>query len=110
MRTWRQLKIEAAGVDELSLRDAMKWKGKSLRAKQEIWWGEAGEACKCREQQQETRGVCAAQGAETLGEEPPVGCCAEPLRGGPSLILTNTLQGRNSVLHLIDKVAEAQGS
>lgn len=42
MRSWRQLKIEAAGVDELSLRDAMKWKGKSLRAKQEIWWGEAG--------------------------------------------------------------------
>lgn len=62
------------------------------------------------EQQRETRGVGAARGAETLGEEPAGGCCAEPLRGGPSLILTNTLQGRNSVLHLIGKVAESRGS
>lgn len=69
MRSWRQLKIEAAGVDEMSLRDAIRWKGKSLGGKQEIWWGEAMEwCCKSPEQLRETRGVCAAQGADTLGE------------------------------------------
>lgn len=43
MRDWRQLKIEVTSVDEMSLRDAIKWKGRCIRGKQEIWWGEATE-------------------------------------------------------------------